>query len=171
MISAPKDIFGPNAFEMFVHELGMARVSTILEVTPATVRRWMRGTTAVPRMAVLALYWETQYGRSLIESEMVNEIRLLYQRNRILQEQFTRAKDIVTGLRRLHAGTANEPIFEELIDCHENEEIQAQFGAPRSRKHTASTPAHPRATEPESQTLTQARTPERDTPLQKAAAA
>lgn len=142
MISAPKDIFGPNAFQMFVHELGMTRVSKILEVTPATIRRWMRGTTSVPRMAVLALYWETQYGRSLIESEMVNEIRLLYQRNRILQEQFTRAKDMVTGLRRLHAGTANEPLFEELIEGHETENFQTQFGAPGSREHLASVAAH-----------------------------
>lgn len=142
MISAPKDIFGPNAFQMFVHELGMTRVSKILEVTPATIRRWMRGTTQVPRMAVLALYWETQYGRSLIESEMVNEIRLLYQRNRILQEQFTKAKDMVTGLRRLHAGTANEPLYEELIDGHENENFQTQFGALGSREHTSPVSAH-----------------------------
>lgn len=171
MISAPKDIFGPNAFQMFVHELGMTRVSKILEVTPATIRRWMRGTTQVPRMAVLALYWETQYGRSLIESEMVNEIRLLYQRNRILQEQFTKAKDIVTGLRRLHTGTANEPIFEELIDCHENQEIQTQFGAARSREHFAAAPVHSRATGPEVQTKPETDSNQAVPPIKTAAAA
>ncbi len=146
MISAPRDIFGPNVFQIFVHELGMNRVSKILEVTPATIRRWMRGTTPVPRMAVLALYWETRYGRSLIESDMVNEIRLLYQRNRLLLDQFRKAKDMVTGLRSLHAGTANEPIFEELIEFHEIENFQTQFGAPRSREHSSPVASHQAST-------------------------
>lgn len=142
MISAPKDIFGPGVFDLFVAELGMKRVCKILDVRSATVQRWIRGTTPVPKMAVLALYWETQYGRSLIESEMVNEIRLLYFRNTLLQEQFTKAKDMVAGLRRLHTGTANEPLFEELTDGHENENFQSQFVTLGSIEHSSPLPAH-----------------------------
>jgi hypothetical protein len=145
MLSAPKDIYGAGAFEHFLAELGMDRVCKILGVHPNTVRGWKRGAHRIPKMAVLALYWETQYGRSLIECEMVNEIRLLYQRNQILQRQLTRANDMVTGLRRLHAGTANEPLYEELMDCHENEAIPSQFVSAGAREHSSAVPAHQNA--------------------------
>lgn len=65
-------------------------------------------------MAVLALYWETQYGKALIDSDQVNEIRLLYSRIHLLEAQFSKARDIVIGLRRMHTDTANEAYFEEL---------------------------------------------------------
>lgn len=117
MISASKDVRGPNLFCIFVEELGLARACSILDVTPVTVRRWLRGAAKVPRMAVLALYWETQYGRSLIDTDQVNEIRLLYRRMSVLEDQYAKARDIVAGLRRLHTGTANEPYFADLDAC------------------------------------------------------
>lgn len=111
---APRDIYGPNAFREFVHQLGGTKsVAKYLEVGERTVRRWL-SEGDVPRAAVLALYWETQYGRAQIFTEQVNEIRALYARVRLLQDQYTRAKDIVTGLRKLHTGGANEPLFEEM---------------------------------------------------------
>ena len=67
-------------------------------------------------MAMLAMYWETQYGRSLIDADQVNEIRILYRRVRILQGQFQRAKDIVTERRKLQTCAANEAIFDELTN-------------------------------------------------------
>jgi hypothetical protein len=111
---APRNIYGPNVFHAFVHELGGPKsVSRFLGVTERTVWRWLSEGN-VPRAAVLALYWETQYGRSQIFTDQVNEIRELYRRVCLLQEQYTRAKDIVAGLRKLQTGGANEPIFEEL---------------------------------------------------------
>lgn len=119
MFSVSSDIYGPNVFEIFVDQLGgPKRVHKFLDVSERTVLRWL-STGRVPRAAVLALYWETKYGRSQIFTDQVNEIRLLYRRVCILQEQYGRAKDIVAGLRRLHTGTANEAIFEELEDWHE----------------------------------------------------
>lgn len=119
MISAPKDIWGINVFKIFVHELGMVRTCKILDVPEAKVRRWLRNTGVadkhpVPRMAVLALYWETQYGKMLVDSDQVNEIRLLYSRIHVLEAQFSKARDIVAGLRRIHTGTANEAYFDDL---------------------------------------------------------
>lgn len=114
MISAPREIFCPDVFRLFVHELGRKRVCQMLDITKVTLERWLKGTSPIPKMAMRAIYWETQYGRSLIETDQVNEIRLLFRRVCILQDQFQRAKEIVTGLRRLQTGTANEAIFEEL---------------------------------------------------------
>lgn len=121
MISAPKEIWGINVFKIFVKELGMARTCKILDVTERTVYRWLSNTGVadkhpVPRMAVLALYWETQYGKMLVDSDQVNEIRLLYARIHVLEAQFSKARDIVAGLRRMHTGTANEAYFDDLPD-------------------------------------------------------
>ena len=114
MISAPKGILRPGVLKIFVSEFGGPKqVAKFLDVSERTVWRWL-ATGKVPRAIILALYWETQYGKSLIDSDQVNEIRLLYRNVSILQEQYQRAKDIVTGLRRLNAGTANEAYFEEL---------------------------------------------------------
>jgi hypothetical protein len=140
MISAPKDISGPNLFKIFLDELGLPRVCRILGVHETTVHRWKRGATPVPKMAVLALYWETQYGRSMIETGLTNEIRVLYRRVRILEDQYIRAKDIITGLRRLHTGTANEPVFQELDDCYAKEGIQAQLGTHTTSQSSAARP-------------------------------
>lgn len=142
MISAPKDIYGPNLFAIFLSELGISRVCEILDVRPATVRAWVRGKHRVPQMAVRALYWETCYGRSMVETGFTNEIRILYRRISILETQYVRAKDIITGLRRLHAGTANEPVFEELDDCYAKEGIQAQLGTLTTVQSSSALPAH-----------------------------
>ena len=119
MISAPRDIYGSNVFKQFVHELaGPVRVAKFLEVSERTVRRWLAEGSA-PRMACLALYWETQYGRSLVDADHQTEVALLRGRVQLLEEQFQRAKDVVTGLKQLHFGTANEPYFDargEFID-------------------------------------------------------
>lgn len=124
MFHAPKNVYGPNLFKILVEEIGgPARAAELLDVTEATVKRWMLGATnapkdcvKVPRAAVLALYWETKYGRSAMFADQVNEIRMLHLQIKILQGQYTRAKDIVAGLRRLHTGTANEAYFDELTE-------------------------------------------------------
>lgn len=114
MFHAPKDIYGPNLFRMFVDELGGVKsVSKFLEVNERTVWRWLE-TERVPRSAVLALYWESRYGRAQIHTEQVNEIRMLYRRNCLLQDQYTRAKEIVTGILKFQGGAANSFVWEEL---------------------------------------------------------
>jgi hypothetical protein len=113
MISAPKNIYGPDLFKSFVHELGGPKlVCKKLDVTERTVWRWLAEGT-VPKMAVLALYWESQYGRSLIDTDHHNETVILRTRIKILEDQFVRAKDVITGMKLLNYGTANEPLYDE----------------------------------------------------------
>lgn len=113
---APRDIYGSECFRIFVDELGGPKaVTKYLGVHENTMRRWL-STGRVPRAAVLALFWESKYGRSHIYTDQVNEIRLLYRQVCLLREQFQRAKDLVTGLRAMDSGSANEPLFEDLPD-------------------------------------------------------
>lgn len=136
MFHAPKTIYGPALLRMFVNELGGVKpVAKYLDVTPRTVRRWLSDS-AVPRTAVLALFWESKYGRAHIFTDQVNEIQQLHQHLRLAQEQYRRAKDIVTGLRQLHTGSANEPLFDELLELYEYPTPSYSLGS--SCDHTAS---------------------------------
>lgn len=136
MFHAPKTIYGPDLLRMFVDELGGVKpVAKYLDVTPRTVRRWLSDS-AIPRTAVLALFWESKYGRSHIFTDQVNEIQQLHQHLRLAQEQYRRAKDIVTGLRQLHAGSANEPLFDELLELYEYPTPSYSLGT--TSHHTAS---------------------------------
>ena len=108
MISAPKNIYGVNVFKMLTHEITVKRAAKILDVTERTIWRWL-AEGKVPKAAVLALFWESHYGQSLIETDQRNEIVILRTRIKMLEDQFIRAKDVITGMRLLNYGTANEP--------------------------------------------------------------
>ncbi|PVY92131.1 hypothetical protein C8C95_2996 [Acidovorax sp. 99] len=111
---APHNIYGPQLLRMFIDELGgVKHVHKYLGVTERSVLRWL-DTGRVPRAAVLALFWESKWGRSHIFTDQVNEIRMLYQQLCLVREQYQKAKDIITGLRAMHVGSANEPVFDEL---------------------------------------------------------
>ena len=114
MFNATKSIYGINLFVLFMGEFGgPAEVCKYLGVSERTVKNWIsKG--KVPRTAVLALFWESKYGRSEIFADQVTEIRWLYRRVCQLQEQYIKAKDVVAGLKRLHSGAENEAFFDEL---------------------------------------------------------
>lgn len=112
MITAPHDMYGINIFRIFVDELSAKQAAKILDVTTATISRWI-ATEKVPKAAVLALYWESKYGRSLIESEHDREIKDLYGRMNSYKHKFLRAAEIIAGLRAMDYGTANEPFYDE----------------------------------------------------------
>lgn len=151
---APRNICGINCFRMFMDELGGPKaVGKYLGVSERTVHSWLAGDREPPRAAVLALFWESQYGRSHIFTDQVNEIRLLYRQVCLLREQFQRAKEIVTGLRAMHAGSANEPWFDELPDFGPlqnptigvNAELPAALTAAPAELVTGTTHSSPRA--------------------------
>jgi hypothetical protein len=118
MLSAPRDMYGAGMFQLFYEELGMQRVCKILDVNERTVSAWVNEVVAVPKMAVLALYWESMYGRATIDVEHSNELRMLYGKIRSLEEELQKRGDVIAGLRQMQYGTANEPYFEELGQHH-----------------------------------------------------
>lgn len=113
MITAPKDIHSVAFFEAMLHELTMPRVLSILDVTERTVYYWL-SKERVPKAAIHALFWESRYGRSVIDSDHEFEINLMRQQIRILNEQLVKAKHIITGLRQMQYGSANEPLYDDL---------------------------------------------------------
>ncbi len=61
MLKPPK-LAGAGQLKILVNELGAAQACTVLDVHPATLRKWLRGAAPVPQAALMALYWLTSYG-------------------------------------------------------------------------------------------------------------
>ena len=117
MFSKPKDIYDIEFFKIMLHELTFKRVQKILGVHERTIYTWLKKE-RVPRMAMLALFWESSYGRSLVDSSNQYEIHLLNVRIQILEGQIVKAKHIITGLRKFTMGGANEPLFDDLSNFY-----------------------------------------------------
>lgn len=123
---APRKVYGPNLFKIFADEVGgPARVAELLHETEETVRSWMvaaeqppKDAAKVPRSAVLALYWETQYGRGQTSADLLNEIQLLRLHIKIVEANYKKAQEMVAALKSMGTGgSANEPFFQELGDA------------------------------------------------------
>lgn len=63
MLKPPK-LGGVEHLRLFVNQLSFDRCCTVLDVHPATLRRWLREAAPVPQAALQALYWLTDYGFS-----------------------------------------------------------------------------------------------------------
>lgn len=130
MITAPRNIYGLNFFLRFYEELGFEKVREILDVSESTLRRWLRGAIPVPKIAVLALYWETAYGRSVIDTDHFNEVQNLYGYIRIIEQSLQDHKAVIAGLRKFTAGSANEPYFPETREHYALPESAYEFALP-----------------------------------------
>lgn len=91
------------------------QISRFLGISPATLARWASSGNA-PRLAHLALFWETRWGVSVIATEAENErrvhqglIRALERENAALRAQLARL--VATGAH----GSANDPLWG--VDC------------------------------------------------------
>lgn len=125
----PKEVMRhpKHFFDMFWDELGPKCIQRILGVSERTVRDWKIGRRKVSNATVMALCWETSYGRALMENQMVSEIQWLYRQNQTLIDQFLKAKDIVDGICKLHAGTANEAVYEQLAVSYKEQDFPSKW--------------------------------------------
>ncbi|AMP00148.1 hypothetical protein CAter10_2503 [Collimonas arenae] len=112
MITAPRYIGGAHDFDVMCGQLGMQCVTTLLEVSPATVRRWRQENAKVPRAAVLALFWETHWGRAIVDSHNAYERQLLHRQIIGLKKENARLRALSEKLMYTgDFGAANEPIL------------------------------------------------------------
>jgi hypothetical protein len=64
MLKTPQ-VSGPNMLRLFVDDVGgLDLACAAIDVHPATMRRWLAGTTPVPQAPLQALYWLTKWGYS-----------------------------------------------------------------------------------------------------------
>lgn len=90
------------------------QVAHFLGVSTSTVKRWRKAGQA-PRPVMLALYWETDWGRSAVACDAVNWGRMLHMQNMALQSQVKTLKQRIAKLEKALADVdkaANMPFYE-----------------------------------------------------------
>lgn len=90
------------------------QVAHFLGVSASTVKRWREAGQA-PRPVMLALYWETDWGRSAVACDAVNWGRMLHMQNMALQSQVKTLKQRIAKLEKALADVdkaANMPFYE-----------------------------------------------------------
>lgn len=90
------------------------QVAHFLGVSTSTVKRWREAGQA-PRPVMLALYWETDWGRSAVACDAVNWGRMQYMRAMTLERQVKTLKQRIAKLEKALADVdkaANMPFYE-----------------------------------------------------------
>jgi hypothetical protein len=120
MITAQGDLGGAGHFQLMVEELGRKFVMAHLAISRQQLAAWLIPDAKVPRASVLALYWETRWGRSLIDSDRETELQLLQglvECHKVtIQELGARVRILETELRSAAAPpflSANERWFSQ----------------------------------------------------------
>lgn len=95
------DLIGPKTPESIAKHLG---------ISASTARRWLTRNEA-PRAAMLALFWETRWGQSIVDCEAVNQARMQEGLNRALKNENASLRARIARLEALGKGfgAANEP--------------------------------------------------------------
>jgi hypothetical protein len=91
-------MWGSVAFQMLMEDLGNQKALKVLGVPKCTLTRWLRGTRPVPRCAVLALYWSSPLGQSLIDCDHHNEVVTLRALADALQRENRELRDRLAQL-------------------------------------------------------------------------
>ena len=88
-----------------------------LEVSRRTVQRWSV-TDCAPRSVLLAIFWETRYGRSAVECRAVNDARHQAGLARChLDTANARLRDLAHVLALADFGSANSPLLAHGAPC------------------------------------------------------
>lgn len=109
MFTAPKHL---PPLDLMIADLGHPHpreIALFLGVTERTVYNWMQQNEA-PRPAALALFWETTWGRSLVDAQAVNGQRVYMGLAQSLQRECDTLRARVAYLERVGTfGAANAP--------------------------------------------------------------
>ena len=107
------------AFSTLVDDLvtrDFKKIARHLEITPETLKKWYQSDSA-PRMAYLAVFWETRWGLSIIDCEVTNRDRLrlglidaLKCENKNLKMQIVELTKPKESLR-----AANDPLYVNVV--------------------------------------------------------
>jgi len=134
-LRAPRDLGGQNDFALLVDQLGLSWCANHLGVHRTTIQRWKDGTVNVPRHVVLALYWQSNWGRALIDSDHMRALSSLYGMIDSLNQT---NKALLAALEEMEKHVdrtaANSPVF--------NFELRHYATAPAQRKKPHGPPTH-----------------------------
>lgn len=106
---------GLPSYETMRADLGAddRQLARHLDISPRTLQRFQAAGQA-PRTIMLAMFWETRWGRSAADTEAANWAALHYRRAEIAERQNVALRRQCTALEQALAeshGAANSPIW------------------------------------------------------------
>lgn len=107
---------GLPSFDLMLQDLPAtpAQVARHLDITSRTMQRYQAGAD-VPRAVMLALFWETRWGRSVADTEAANWGALHFRRAEIADREARRLRGQIEVLERelcAMPGAANGPLYQ-----------------------------------------------------------
>ena len=107
---APRQL--PHLETLLADLAGRADLARYLGISPRTLTRW-RATGAAPRAIMLALFWESRYGVSMIECDAHNAACASAALAASLERECTRLRGLLDRMQRAGAwDSANAPLFD-----------------------------------------------------------
>lgn len=103
---------GLPALDVMLQDLATppAVLARHLGISTRTLQRYQAEEQA-PRAVMLAMFWETRWGRSASDAEAANWAALHYRRAEIAERQIVALRRQVERLAQLELGCANGPIW------------------------------------------------------------
>ena len=89
---------------------GVREVAKYLGVTERAVWRW-KAADAAPRAAMLALFWESRWGRSQFSADTYNEAKVHRELAQSLARENAQLHNLIAALEQVTPDTANQPIY------------------------------------------------------------
>lgn len=112
MFKAPKHIHNLQLLLADLPTQDDARIAAHLGLAPETVRRY-RLTNRAPRPVALALFWETRWGRSVLDVDQVNADRMRQNALAAARQELATLRGQVQRLAPLaRLGSANEALYD-----------------------------------------------------------
>lgn len=116
MFQAPRPAQIPH-LQTMLDNIGRndADLAKFLNISASTLRKYrLKG--QAPRSVMLALFWETVWGQSAANCHAVNNARLNFTKNVMLQRQILQMQKQIDRLQaeldKSATGAANSPVFE-----------------------------------------------------------
>lgn len=112
MISFDRKVGGLDHFKIMVDLFGRQRTCEFLDIHRTTLDRILTGKSKLPRAYLIALYWETPWGRSIVDTANHYALYLANQRVETLEKVNRQLEDsIKTLVAEASHISANTPIY------------------------------------------------------------
>jgi hypothetical protein len=112
MILPPRNLGGADMFKTLVDSIGQSRAVEVLGVSKGVLTSWYKGRRVPYRCAFVALYWESPWGRSVIDSAHHAEVSNLHGLLKSLSRECDAMRMRVAFLQSGHHGCANSSFYD-----------------------------------------------------------
>jgi hypothetical protein len=125
MILPPRNLGGSDMFKTLVDSIGQSKAVEVLGVSKGVLASWYKGRRVPYRCAFVALYWESPWGRSVIDSAHHAEVSNLHGLLKSLNRECDAMRMRIAFLQSGHHGCANSSFYD--MSVHPTKSLTASL--------------------------------------------